>query len=142
MYEPHLYDYVERGGTSASSAALGVDEHVVIKTLVMEDQARKPLVILMHGDRDVATGLLAKAIGAKKIVPADPKAAQRHSGFVVGGTSPFGLKTPMPVYAEETIASLPALYINGGKRGFLVSMSGAELARLLSPTWVQAAQPR
>ena len=140
-YEPHLYAYEPKGGTAVSSRELGVEEHSVIKTLVMEDQDGTPLVVLMHGDRQVATGLLAKQIGAKKITPCDPDRAQKHSGYQVGGTSPFGLARPMKVFAEATIQDLPALFINGGKRGFLVSMSGQELARILEPVWVEAAQP-
>ena len=141
VYAPHLYDYVERGGTRASSEALGVEEHCVIKTLILVREDRSPLCVLMHGDREVATGVLAKTIGAKKITAADPKLAEKHSGYQVGGTSPFGLRTPMPVYAEETILALPALYINGGKRGFLVCMSGAELRRVCEPVVVHVAQP-
>lgn len=140
-YEPELYDYVERGGTHASSAALGVEEHCVIKTLILIREDRSPLCVLMHGDREVATGVLAKAIGAKKISAADPKAAEKHSGYRVGGTSPFGLRTNMPIYVEETILKLPRLYINGGKRGFLVRMSGEELQRVCALTVVQVAQP-
>ena len=141
-YEEKLYDYEERGGTRASSAALGVEEHCVIKTLILVREDRSPLCMLMHGDREVATGVLAKAIGAKKISAADPKAAEKHSGYRVGGTSPFGLRTKMPVYVEETILALPELYINGGKRGFLVCMSGAELERVCAPIAVRAAQPK
>ena len=139
-FEGHLYKYEEKGGTAVSSRALGVDEHCVIKTLVMEDEDRRPLVVLMHGDREVATGKLAKAIGKKKVKPCDPKTAQKHSGYQVGGTSPFGLKAEMPVFAERTIEGLDAVFINGGKRGFLVKLTAAELARVLSPTWVDAAQ--
>ena len=138
-FTPHLYDYVERGGTAASSAALGVDEHIVIKTLVFEDDKRAPLVVLMHGDLNVATGVLAKQIARKKITSAKPEVAQKHSGYQVGGTSPFGLRSKMPVFAERSIEALPRLFINGGKRGFLLEMSGAELARVLAPTWVDAA---
>ncbi len=141
QFEPHFYDYVERGGTTTSSSALGVDEHSVIKTLIMQDDAKKPLCVLMHGDCSVATGVLAKTIGVKKVQPCDPKVAQKHSGYVVGGTSPFGLKKSMPIYAEASIQQLATLYINGGKRGFLVSMSATELTRVLQPTWVSVAQP-
>lgn len=140
-FEPQLYDYVERGGTRASSAALGVDEHEVIKTLILIRAGGDPLCALMHGDREVATGVLAKQIGAKKITPADPKTAEKHSGYRVGGTSPFGLRSAMPVYVEASILSLAKLYINGGKRGFLVSMSGAELQRVLEPIALEFAQP-
>ncbi len=141
-FEPHLYTYEERGGTAASSRELGVDEHAVIKTLVMQDDTGAPLVVLMHGDCEVATGVLAKAIGCKKVTPCDPATAERHSGYQVGGTSPFGLRHAMPVYAESSIAELDRLYINGGKRGLLVSMIPDELVRVLDPVWVEAAQPR
>ncbi len=140
-FEPHLYPYEERGGTAASSAALGVDEHAVIKTLVMEDQDGAPLVVLMHGDREVAVGTLAKQLGKKRISPCNPDTAQRHSGYQVGGTSPFGLKRAMPIYAERSIQQLDRLWINGGKRGFLVSMTPADLVHAASPIWVDAAQP-
>lgn len=140
-YEPQLYDYVERGGTRASSEALGAEEHSVIKTLILTREDRSPLCVLMHGDREVATGVLAKTIGAKKITAADPKTAEKHSGYRVGGTSPFGLRTKMPIYVEETILALPKLYINGGKRGFLVTMSGEELRRVCDPVVVHIAQP-
>lgn len=140
-YEEHLYKYEEKGGTAASSKALGVDEHCVIKTLVMEDESGEPLVVLMHGDCSVATGVLAKQIGKKKITPCDPDTANKHSGYVVGGTSPFGFKREVVVYAEETIFELERIFINGGKRGFLVSMDPAELDRVLKPVWVSAAQP-
>ncbi len=138
-FQPHLYDYVEKGGTGASSSALNVAEHIVIKTLIFVDQDQRPLVVLMHGDKKVGTGMLAKAIGAKKIRAAAPEVAQKHSGYQVGGTSPFGLKRSMPVYAERSIEALPRLFINGGKRGFLVEMRGAELARILAPEWVEVA---
>jgi Cys-tRNA(Pro) deacylase len=141
IYEPQLYDYVERGGTRASSAALGVEERCVIKTLILIREDRSPLCVLMHGDREIATGVLAKTIGAKKISAADPKVAEKHSGYRIGGTSPFGLRTKMPIFVEETVLTLPKLYINGGKRGFLVSMSGEELRRVCEPTVVHVAQP-
>jgi Cys-tRNA(Pro) deacylase len=140
-YEEHLYKYEEKGGTAASAKALGVDEHAVIKTLVMEDEEGAPLVVLMHGDRSVATGVLAKQIGKKKITPCDPDTANKHSGYVVGGTSPFGFKREVVVYAQESIFELERIWINGGKRGFLVSMDPAELERVLKPVWVNAAQP-
>lgn len=139
-YEPHLYDYEDRGGTAASSRALGVDEHAVIKTLVMEDESGTAYVVLMHGDREVSTGALARHLGCKRTSPCAPNTAEKHSGYQVGGTSPFGLRTAMPILAESTIAELDTLYINGGKRGFLVQMTGAELARVLQPTWVDVAQ--
>ena len=141
-FEPVVYDYVERGGTTASSSALGVAEHSVIKTLVMADEVGEPLVVLMHGDRSVATGRLAKAAGVKKVTPLAPKLAEKFSGYRVGGTSPFGLKRSMPIYAEATIAHLEQLHVNGGKRGFLVRMTGAELVRVLSPVLVEVSDVR
>ncbi|MFT7623655.1 MAG: Cys-tRNA(Pro) deacylase [Myxococcota bacterium] len=140
-YQARLYTYQEKGGTRVSSADLGVDEHCVIKTLVLQDQANKPLIILMHGDRQVSFKALARAIGARQVTPSTPAEAQKRSGYQVGGTSPFGLKTPMPIYAEATVLQLPMLWINGGKRGQLVQLSGAELQRILQPTPVQASQP-
>ena len=124
---PRLYDYEEKGGTRVSSAALGVDEHAVIKTLVMEDDQRQPLVVLMHGDFEVSTKALARLLGVKAIVPCTPKVAEKHSGYVVGGTSPFGLKTKLAIYAEKSLFVLERIYINGGKRGFLVEIAPAAL---------------
>ena len=138
-FTEHEYRYEERGGTAVSSRELGVDEHSVIKTLVMEDEAGKPLIILMHGDREVSTKNLARQIGAKTVTPCAPEVAQRHTGYLVGGTSPFGTRKPLPVYMERTIADLERLYINGGRRGFLVSMAPANLIRVLTPTLVDAA---
>jgi Cys-tRNA(Pro) deacylase len=138
-FEPHQFAYEERGGTRHSAEVLGVDEHLVIKTLVFEDDARAPLVILMHGDREVSAKGLARQIGARSTQPCAPDVAQRHSGYQVGGTSPFGLKRAMPVYAERTIAALPRLYINGGARGFLVGMAPGDLVRVLTPTLVDVA---
>jgi Cys-tRNA(Pro) deacylase len=135
----HSYDYEERGGTRVSAEKLGVDEHQIIKTLIMEDQDRVPLVVLMHGDREVSTKNLARQLGKKRIEPCQPAVAQRHSGYQVGGTSPFGLRKPMPVFAERTIADLERLYINGGRRGYLVSLSPAQLELLTKLTWVDAA---
>jgi Cys-tRNA(Pro) deacylase len=135
----HPYEYEERGGTEVSARELGVDEHAVIKTLVMEDDAKRPLVVLMHGDREVSTKNLARQIGVKGIGPCAPDVADRHSGYQVGGTSPFGTKRKMPVYMERTIAELPRIYINGGKRGYLVGMTPADLIRVLQPTLVDAA---
>lgn len=134
----HPYEYEERGGTAVSARELGVDEHAVIKTLVMEDEAKKPLVMLMHGDREVSTKNLARHLGVKTIVPSDPVTADRHSGYQVGGTSPFGTRRAMPVYLQRTIADLPYLYVNGGRRGYLVGMTPAELIRVLRPTLVDA----
>lgn len=130
----HPYAYVERGGTAESARALGVDEHAVIKTLVMEDEAHRPLVVLMHGDRQVSTKNLARQIGRKRIAPCDPAVAQRHSGYQVGGTSPFGIRKAMPVYVQQTILDLERIYINGGRRGFLVSLPPAVLSEHLQAT--------
>lgn len=138
-FTEHPYRYEERGGTAVSSRELGVDEHAVIKTLIMEDETKRPLIVLMHGDREVSTKKLARQIGAKTVSPCAPDVAQRHSGYLVGGTSPFGMRKAMPVYMERSIAALPRLYVNGGRRGFLVSMEPAELTRVLSPTLVDAA---
>jgi Cys-tRNA(Pro) deacylase len=130
----HTYDYVERGGTEVSSRELGVPEHAVIKTLVMEDDRGAPLVVLMHGDREVSTKNLARLIGAKSIVPCAPAVADRHSGYQVGGTSPFGTRRAMPVYMERSITQLPYAYINGGRRGYLVGIRPADIVRVLEPT--------
>ncbi|MFA6148285.1 MAG: Cys-tRNA(Pro) deacylase [bacterium] len=138
-YTEHPYDYEEKGGTAVSSREIGVDEHSVVKTLVMEDDRKRPLIVLMHGDRQVSTKELARAIGAKSVTPCSPETANRHSGYVVGGISPFGTKHPMPVYIEETILDLPKILINGGRRGFLVGMSPGDVVRILSPTVVRVA---
>ena len=124
-----------------SSRELGVDEHVVIKTLVMEDERKQPLIVLMHGDREVSTKNLARQIGRKTVAPCDPTVAQKHTGYLVGGTSPFGTRKPMPVYLERSIADLDRIYINGGPRGFLVALAPADLVRVLSPILVDAAVP-
>lgn len=137
-YTEHEYTYVDRGGTAASAAALGVAEHHVIKTLVMEDTSKKPLVILMHGDWTVSQKAFARAIGTKAIEPCSPETAQRHSGYQVGGTSPFGLRKAMPVYVEESILALPKVYVNGGGRGYLV---GIDPAVFLLPNPGPAAKP-
>jgi Cys-tRNA(Pro) deacylase len=129
----HLYTYEEKGGTTVSARELGVGEHCVIKTLVMEDERKNPLVVLMHGDMQVSTRELARVIGVKQISPCSPDTAQRHSGYMVGGTSPFGMRRQMIVYMEESIALLERIYINGGKRGYLVSMAPGELIRVLKP---------
>ena len=133
----HPYHYEEKGGTAVSARELGVDEQSVIKTLIMEDETRAPLVVLMHGNLQVSTKELARAIGAKTISPCTPETAQRHSGYLVGGTSPFGTKKQMPVYLEESVLALPLIYINGGSRGFLVSMPPSELVRVLKPVLVK-----
>jgi Cys-tRNA(Pro) deacylase len=138
-FTQHEYRYEERGGTAASSRELGVDEHSVIKTLVMEDENKRPLIVLMHGDREVSTKNLARQIGAKTVTPCAPDVAQRHTGYMVGGTSPFGTRKPLPIYLERTIADLDRLYINGGRRGFLVSLAAADLVRVLQPTLVEVA---
>ncbi len=139
-FTPHLYDYVERGGTKHSAESLCVDEHIVVKTIVLEDERKKPLICLQHGDRDVSTKNLARAIGVKTITPCDPEVASRHTGYLVGGTSPFGTRKQIPIYLERTVAALPLIYINGGKRGFLVSIATEQLIRVLRPTLVDAAQ--
>nr|WP_297357304.1 Cys-tRNA(Pro) deacylase [uncultured Caldimonas sp.] len=138
-FEPHLYEYEERGGTSVSARELGVDEHSVIKTLVMEDERKQPLIVLMHGDRMVSTKQLAREAKVKTVQPCQPEVAQRHTGYLVGGTSPFGTRKAMPVYMEASIAQLPRIYINGGRRGFLVSMDPKEAIRLLLPVLVNVA---
>ena len=138
-FTDHPYKYEERGGTATSARELGVDEHAVIKTLIMEDDARRPLVVLMHGDREVSTKSLARAIGVKAIAPCAPAVADRHSGYQVGGTSPFGTRRTMPVYLQRTIADLPYVYVNGGRRGYLVGMKPAELIRVLQPTLADCA---
>ncbi|HEX8184571.1 MAG TPA: Cys-tRNA(Pro) deacylase [Blastocatellia bacterium] len=138
-FEPHLYDYKERGGTTHSAAELGVTEHIVIKTLVMETESRSPLIVLMHGDREVSTKELARVTGAKSIIPCDPQTAQKQTGYLVGGTSPFGTRKQMPIYVEKSIFDLPRIFINGGKRGFLISMSPSDLRRALPVTEVAVA---
>ena len=138
-YTEHIYEYVEHGGTSVSSSSLGVDEHHVVKTLIFEDDKRQPLCVLMHGDRKVSTKELARQIGAKRVAPCKIDDATRHSGYQVGGCSPFGLKKPMPVYMEESILALDRILINGGKRGFLVGMSPQDIVRVVASTLVNAA---
>lgn len=130
-FTEHVYDYVDHGGTGESSRQLGVDEHAVVKTLVMQDDKAQPLIVLMHGDRQVSTKNLARAIGAKAVEPCKPEVAQRHSGFLVGGTSPFGTRKAMPVYVEQSVLALPGIYINGGRRGFLVGIAPGVLTDLL-----------
>ena len=138
-FTEHEYRYEDRGGTAASSRALGVDEHVVIKTLVMEDEQKEPLIVLMHGDREVSTKNLARQIVRKTVAPCAPDVAQRHTGYMVGGTSPFGTRKVLPVYLERTIADLDRIYVNGGRRGFLVALAPADLRRALSPVLVDCA---
>jgi len=136
---PHFYRYEEHGGTFHAARSLGVDEHAVIKTLVMETPDRKPLLVLMHGDREVSTRQLARALGVKHITPCTPDDAGRHTGYVVGGMSPFGTRHPMPVFAESTIFALERIYLNGGRRGFLVEVSPADLRMSLAVTEVNVA---
>ena len=138
-YTEHLYDYVDHGGTAESARQLGVDEHHVVKTLVMEDEAAKPLIVLMHGDRLVSTKNLARQIGAKRVTPCQPEVAQRHSGFLVGGTSPFGTRKAMPVYVEQSVLALPRIYINGGRRGYLVGIDPGVLSERLGAKAVSCA---
>ena len=137
-FTEHSYEYVERGGTAVSADSLGVPEHEVVKTLVMQDEHAKPLIVLMHGDRKVSTKNLARQAGRKSIEPCRPELAQRHTGYQVGGTSPFGLRKALPVFVERSILELPQIYINGGRRGFLVCISSKDL-NTLSPLLVDAA---
>lgn len=139
-FEPHIFEYVEKGGTKHSSQALGVNEHAVIKTLVFETDEKKPVLVLMHGDRQVSTKNLARHLNVKTVAPANPERANKLTGYLVGGTSPFGIKTKMPIYAEETIFDLPRIYINGGKRGFLISVSPQVLADVLQAERVSVKQ--
>lgn len=138
-FTDHLYAYEEKGGTAVSARELGVDEHAVIKTLVMEDESREPLLVLMHGDRQVSTKELARLLGKKVVQPCSPETAARHTGYLVGGTSPFGCRRQLPVCIEESILTLPKIYLNGGKRGYLVGLASQELVRLLAPTLVSVA---
>jgi Cys-tRNA(Pro) deacylase len=137
VFTDHIYTYEEKGGTAVSARELGVHEHCVIKTLVMEDEGRHPLLVLMHGDRQVSTKELARQLGVRSITPCMPETAQKHSGYLVGGTSPFGTRRAMPVYLEETVLELPRVYVNGGKRGYLVGLDPQEIVRLLKPTLVR-----
>ena len=138
-YTEHEYQYVEHGGTQVSARALGVSEHEVVKTLVMQDEAGKPLIVLMHGDRKVSTKNLARQAGVKRIEPCTPEAAQRHSGYQVGGTSPFGTRKKLRVYLERSILDLGKIYINGGRRGFLVGLAPGDIVRTLAPQLVDVA---
>ena len=138
-FTEHEYRYEARGGTAVSSRELGVDEHIVIKTLIMEDDRKQPLIVLMHGDREVSTKNLARQARRKSVTACAPDVAQKHTGYLVGGTSPFGTRTAMPVYMERSIAGLDRIYINGGRRGFLVSLSPTDVMRVLAPTLVDAA---
>ncbi|GLT20896.1 Cys-tRNA(Pro)/Cys-tRNA(Cys) deacylase [Zoogloea oryzae] len=138
-FSTHLYAYEDHGGTKVSSRELNVAEHAVVKTLVMENESRQPLIILMHGDRKVSTKELARQAGDKQITPCDPTVAQRHTGYMVGGTSPFGTRKAMPLFMERSILDLPLIYINGGKRGFLVGVHPHDILRILKPTVVTVA---
>ena len=140
-YSEHPYNHVDHGGTAESARQLGVDEHAVIKTLVMQDDKAQPLVVLMHGDCQVSTKNLAREIGVKHVEPCKPDVAQRHSGYLVGGTSPFGLKKAMPVFVEATVLDLPCIHINGGRRGFLVGIAPAVLTESLGASAVRCALP-
>jgi len=130
-FTEHPYPYEEHGGTSVSARELGVDEHHVVKTLVMQDEAAKPMLVLMHGDRKVSTKNLARQIGCKSVEPCKPEVANRHSGFLIGGTSPFGTRKAMPVYVEESILAIPKIYINGGRRGFLIGIAPDVIVKVL-----------
>ena len=138
-YTEHSYRYEERGGTRVPARALGVEEHAVVKTLVMEDEAGRPMIVLMHGDRQVSTRELARQAARKTIVPCRPEAAERHTGYRVGGTSPLGTRKVLPVFAERSILALPRVYLNGGRRGLLVGIIPADLFRVLQPTLVEVA---
>ena len=138
-FSEHVYDYVDHGGTAESSRQLGWPEHAVVKTLVMQDERAEPLVVLMHGDRQVSTKSLARAIGAKRVQPCAPAVAERHSGYQVGGTSPFGTRKKLPVYVEATVLDLPSIVINGGRRGYLVEIAPSALTAALGATAVVCA---
>ena len=136
-FTEHNYEYVERGGTAVSADSLGVPEHEVVKTLVMQDEQAKPLIVLMHGDRKVSTRNLARQAGRKSIEPCRPEVAQRHTGYQVGGTSPFGVRKALPIYMERSLTALPSIYINGGRRGFLVRLKTEDLVAALKPRIVE-----
>lgn len=138
-FTEHEYRYEDRGGTAVSARALGVAEHNVIKTLVMEDDTKRPMIVLMHGDKEVSTKTLARQIGRKTVTPCAPEVAQKHTGYLVGGTSPFGTRKALPVFMERTIAALDRIYVNGGRRGFLIALAPADLIGVLLPTLVDAA---
>jgi len=138
-FEPCVYDYVEHGGTRHSAACLGVEEHATVKTIVMETDAKKPFIVLMHGDREISTKQMARVLGVKSVAPCSPETAHRHTGYLVGGTSPFGTRKPLPVYAEASIFELPQIYINGGRRGLLVKIAPAVLDQIVHPARVAVA---
>jgi Cys-tRNA(Pro) deacylase len=137
FFSDYFYDYEDKGGTSHPSHVLGFDEHSVIKTLIMEDDGKNPMIVLMHGDRQVSTKDLARFLGVKSVSPCSPETARKHSGYMVGGTSPFGTRKRMPVFMEATILTLPRIYINGGKRGYLVGLSPHDVERILKPVLVR-----
>lgn len=139
-YTEHLYTYQDHGGTQVAAQSLGVDEHAVVKTLIMEDEAARPLIVLMHGDREVSTKALARQIGCKTVHICKPEVANRHSGYLVGGTSPLGTRKAMPVYVELGILALERIYVNGGSRGFLVGLAPEDLARAVGTVAVEATQ--
>ena len=139
LFEARAYRYQDRGGTRLAAQELGVDEHLTVKTLVMEDETRRPFLVLMHGDREVSTKALARALGVKSVRPCDPRVAQLHTGYVTGGISPFGSRKALEVYVEESILDLPRIYINAGRHGLLVEMAPADLAAILDPATVRVA---
>ncbi|HRR34754.1 MAG TPA: aminoacyl-tRNA deacylase [Kiritimatiellia bacterium] len=138
-FTPYVYDYVEHGGTDRAAHELGIGEHETVKTIVMETDAKKPFIVLMHGDREISTKQMARLLGVKSVAPCSPEDVTRHTGYRVGGTSPFGTRKPLPVYAEASLFDLPCLYINGGRRGLLVKITPDVLDRLLHPQRVQVA---
>jgi Cys-tRNA(Pro) deacylase len=138
-FSEHHFEYLEHGGTAHTAVALGVPEHEVVKTLIMETERGDPVVVLMHGDLKVSTKELARAAAVKRIAPCKPEDAQRHSGYLIGGTSPFGTRKSMPIYLERSVLELPRVYINGGRRGYLLGIDSSELTRLLSPVLVEVA---
>ena len=137
-FSAHLYDYVERGGTAHSAASLGLDEHAVVKTIVLEDETKAAFICLQHGDQEVSTKSLARIRGCKTVTPCAPETALRHTGYMVGGTSPFGTRKPLTVYLQRSVCDLPRIYINGGKRGFLVGIEPSVVVTLLQPVMVEA----
>ncbi len=139
-FQGHVYRYVDGGGTAWFARESGVDEHLVIKTLIMEDEAKNPLIVLMHGDQEVSVKALARQASAKQIRPCDAAVADRHSGYKVGGVSPFGTRREMPVFCEASIAKLPRVFVNGGKRGYIISLSTQDMLRVLEPTLVNVAR--
>lgn len=142
-FDEFTYDYVDHGGTAAAAAGIGVDEHAVVKTLVMQDEHARPFIVLMHGDRRVSTRNLARAISCKSVSACEPAVATRHTGYQVGGTSPFGCRKALPVYVERSVLELEHIYINGGRRGYLLGITPGVLARMLAPTPVACAlEPR